>query len=113
MRIFKIFRIELKKGTVFQIILDGHYDSFRSLTRANNKSEYIWKIFFKIFIPAFLVGTVATSVASVLLSWLMVGQFDYKFAYLPEKFMYVNTQSVIDIRKPSTEIKVFQPFVCA
>lgn len=80
-------------------------DSFRYLARANMKSEWIWKVFFKYVIPGFLVGSLTTSIVSILFSLYKNGHFDREFVYLPEKFMYVRNSIFIHaIKKSSIQI---------
>lgn len=69
---------------------DKNNESFRFLTHANDKSEWTWHIYLKYILTNFVIGTLMTAFVSVVLSWFIKGQFNTKFVYRANKFMWVN-----------------------
>lgn len=62
-------------------------DSFRYLAQANNKSEWIWILFFKYLKFGYFICNVITALSSMLLCWLMHGEIITNHLYQPYKLV--------------------------
>lgn len=84
--------------------LGENEDSFCYLIRANNKSEWIWKIFFKYILAGFAISTVTVCTGSMIICYLAKGHFDSKSVYHVLKIMWVRNQRIVQINFVWSEI---------
>lgn len=70
----------------FHLNLDENDDLFRFLSRANNKSERMWKTYIK-FVVAAPIAVFCLGLGSVVFSWLFIGQLKYNYFAYPVKLM--------------------------
>lgn len=68
------------------LILDRNADSFRYLAQANNKSEWLWKLFFK-FVFVFALTIAILSAASVSVCLIINGNFDSNRLFHPYRIV--------------------------
>lgn len=66
---------------------DQNEKSFRFLVDANDKSEWMWKFYFKYVINMFFGSYVVGGVTSVLVCYYQFGRFDHERVYVPYSFM--------------------------
>lgn len=59
----------------FHSNLDKNHDAFHFVVQVNNRSERMWRIYFKCLIGVQIIAS-AMACASVLLYWIMSGKFD-------------------------------------
>ena len=78
---------------VFFMNLDVNDVSFRFLTQANNRSEWMWTIYFK-YIAISIINLGITSIISIIYCYSTRGNLDVNHFYHPDKYVYVFEISV-------------------
>ncbi|XP_055305850.1 odorant receptor 4-like [Sitodiplosis mosellana] len=58
-------------------------DTFRYLAEANNKSEWLWKFYFKYLLGGFLSCNVFSTIALAIVCWLTFGKLDTDYLHIP------------------------------
>lgn len=77
--------MEINFLALFLCHTDEHDDSFRYLARANNRSEYIWKMYFKYVIPANACLLAIPSICSALFCYIINGKLIVDHLFIPLK----------------------------
>lgn len=72
-----------KNENIVFFITDKDEGSFRFLARANNKCEWIWRLYFERILGVLGLNHLFASVISVLLCYYNYGKFDRNHLYLP------------------------------
>lgn len=69
--------------------LDTTNESFECLQNANNKSEWLWRIYLKFAMGGYIISNFMMSAVSVWYSWFANGTLDIRHLYKPFKLVYV------------------------
>lgn len=84
-----IFTTTSSSSEIIQTIffyLDADEESQQFLMKANDKSEWIWRSYFKLMIYA-LISIPIVSAGSVLISYMLRGTYDNNYLYHPFKIL--------------------------
>lgn len=73
----------------FHFNSDKDEESFQYLAQANNTSEWLWKIYSKFGIMGFFIGHWTTAAISLLICFLIRGNFNSNYVYHPYKAVLV------------------------
>lgn len=65
--------------------LDKDDEAFRYLAWANERSEWLWKIFLKFGICGFFIGHLTITAICMLASWFIRSSLNPKYLYHPYK----------------------------
>lgn len=67
--------------------LDANGESFVFLKKINQKCEWMWQIYLKYVLGGFVVSVISMASISVIICFIVKGEFDEGSAYHPFKFM--------------------------
>lgn len=71
----------------FLLKLDQNEDSFAFLIEANNKSEWLWSVYFKYLMGGFFANMMVAAIISGALCYILSGHLDVDILYHPYKLM--------------------------
>lgn len=83
-------------------------DSLKLLTNLNNKSEWIWKMYF-ICMVSVILNTFSMAAMSIALRWMLHDDFDVKYFYHPIKLMWVMPQ-ILCVKVSDLQISMNENF---
>lgn len=87
---FFCFQISKKNTDIYCKCLDKDDESFRYLVNANNKSNSLWKSYWKYAVKGYLMAQTLISVLSAVACLLIKGRLDPTILYRPYKLMSVS-----------------------
>lgn len=82
-------KVKIRCIHLFSFDLDKNAESIEFLMRANEKCEWMWKVYFIFGMGGYCADLILTAMTSILLCFHRYGTLDTQHLYLPSRLMWV------------------------